>query len=211
MRVLWTVALVFMLGAVALFFYVLVKPNSPIQQEANMLFTDIGNTESMAQASEARFELTSSAFEHNTAIPARYTCDGEGVNPPLSISGVPANAQSLVLLMEDPDIPEAIKKERGIAVYDHWVLFNLPVSTTVIGENSNPLARMGVSSNNAQAYIGPCPPAQYDSKEHRYVFTLYALDVALDVPEGSTKTEVLAAMEGHILQETSLIGMYARK
>lgn len=151
-------------------------------------------------------QLTSSAFQHNESIPATYTCDGIGVNPPLTISDVPEGAQSLVLIVDDPDIPQTVKDALHIDVYDHWILFNLPPTITEISEGSTPQAAQGVNSNGQNNYIGCCPP----DAEHRYFFKLYALNTTLDLPEGSTKREVEQAMEGNILEKTELIGHYNR-
>lgn len=134
-------------------------------------------------------KLTSPAFQNNAVIPARYTCDGENVNPPLTISEVPAGTQSLALIVHDPDAP------RGN--WTHWLLWNIDPATTSIAENSVPAgAVQGVTDFGSAAWGGPCPP----SGTHRYIFTLYALDAKLD----------LSAMQGHILEEAELVGNYQR-
>ena len=150
--------------------------------------------------------LTSSAFEPQGTIPSRYTCDGENVNPPIEIQGVPENAASLTLIMDDPDIPTFVKEKYNSEVYDHWVVFNLPADTTELAEATTPPGVQGANSEGTSIYIGSCPP----DREHRYFFKLYALDTMLDLPEGSTKQDVEAAMEGHILAEAELIGRYER-
>ena len=157
-------------------------------------------------------KLTSSAFEDNGNIPAKYTCDGDNINPQLSISDVADGTETLVLIMDDPDIPEEIKQQRGIEVFDHWVLFNIPPNIAVIKENSVPAgAIQGRNGRGDNQHTGPCPPPQYEPTEHRYFFKLYALDIRLTLPEGSSKAEVEAAMGGHILEETQLVGRYDRK
>lgn len=157
-------------------------------------------------------KLTSSAFENSEEIPSKYTCDGENINPPLFISEVPEDARSLALIMDDPDIPNEVKESRGIQVFDHWVLFNIPPETETINEGSVPEgALQGSNSAGNSQHIGPCPPPQYEPKEHRYFFKLYALDVVLNLPEGSSKSEVEQAIEGHVLEETELMGKYQRK
>ena len=156
-------------------------------------------------------ELRSSEFEHNGKIPNKFTCDGENINPYLTISNVPENSKSLVLIMDDHDIPQEIKEARGIEVFDHWVLFNIPPTTITINENkiiTNSI--QGKNSRSENRYTGPCPPPQYEPKEHRYFFKLYALDVVLDLKESSTKEEVEKAMEGHIIEKTELVGKYQR-
>jgi len=150
-------------------------------------------------------KLTSTAFEHQGKIPSKYTCDGDNVSPPLAIADVPAEAKVLVLIMDDPDVPAAVRPEQ---MWDHWVLFNIPIITE-IAEGQNP-GVLGKNSGGKLAYGGPCPPPQYEPKEHRYFFKLYALDSELSLPEGSTKKEVEDAMQGHIIEETQLMGKYQR-
>ena len=150
--------------------------------------------------------LASTAFEPNGLIPSKYTCDGDNTIPPLSIGGVPENAATLVLIMDDPDIPESVKQSRGIEVFDHWVAFNIPPQTKAINEGEEPDAVLGNNGAGRKGYTGPCPP----DREHRYFFKLYALDTTLTLPEGSTKAQVEAAMEGHILARAELIGRYER-
>jgi len=157
-------------------------------------------------------ELTSSAFEKGGAIPSHYTCDGENINPPLTISGVPPGAASLVLIMDDPDVPKQLKPD---GVFDHWVLFNIPPGTTQIlaGQKDLPGVR-GVSGRNMHYYTGPCPPPQYEPSEHRYFFRLYALDDELSLPEGATKEMVLDEMkrsDGHVIETAELMGKYKRQ
>jgi len=151
-------------------------------------------------------KLTSPAFTEGGKIPSKYTCDGENSSPPLSISDVPTKAKSLVLLMDDPDIPETAKKSFNVSVWDHWVVFNVPPGTKAVSEGRNPPGVIGRNTRGNNTYGGPCPP----DREHRYFFKLYALDVELDLPEGATKAEVEKAMEGHILAEAKLMGRYER-
>ena len=151
-------------------------------------------------------KLTSSAFTEGGKIPSKYTCDGANINPPLSISDVPAKAKSLVLIMDDPDIPEFVKQKFGIQVWDHWTVFNIPSGTKEIAEGKNPPGVLGKNTGGKNAYGGPCPP----DKEHRYFFKLYALDTELGLPEGSTKAEVEAAMKGYIIARAELMGRYER-
>ncbi len=150
-------------------------------------------------------ELTSPVFENNSSIPSKYTCDGENINPPLLITDVPDSAQSLVLLIDDPDIPDFVKQKFGVQKWDHWALFNIPANTKTIEENTAP-GTQGVNTGGKALYGGPCPP----DREHRYFFKLYALDTPLDLLEGCTMEEVKQAMHGHILEQTELIGLYER-
>jgi Raf kinase inhibitor-like YbhB/YbcL family protein len=152
--------------------------------------------------------LTSSAFQDGGSIPSAFTCDATppGTNPPLSISGVPSGATSLALLLDDPDVP---KQVLAAGVFDHWVLFNIPPTTSAIAASST----VGVSGANGagnNAYTGPCPPPQYEPSEHRYFFRLYALDTMLSLQPGATKQQVLDAMQGHILTQAQLVGKYKR-
>jgi Raf kinase inhibitor-like YbhB/YbcL family protein len=151
--------------------------------------------------------LTSTAFESNSAIPSLYTCDGNQINPPLSIEGTPAGAKSLALIMDDPDVPKQLKPD---GVFDHWVLFNIPADTRNIRENSS-VGVQGANGGGKAAYTGPCPPAQYEPSTHRYFFTLYALDSMLPLQEGASKEEVLKAMQGHVIGQTQLMGTYKKK
>lgn len=153
--------------------------------------------------------LTSAAFENNGLIPSKFTCDGDNINPELLISGVPANAKSLALIMDDPDIPEAVKQSMGIEVFDHWVLYGIPPETLRIGEGSAAGAQ-GLNISGRAGYTGPCPPAQYEPKEHRYIFKLYALSNTLNFIKAPTKRELEQAMEGSIIGTTELVGRYRR-
>ncbi len=148
-------------------------------------------------------QISSSAFEHTASIPSKYTCDGDNVNPPLEFSEIPEGTTSLVLIMEDPDVPKSIRED---GMWDHWVVFNIPTSVTSVAENSNPEGVMGKNTREENKYGGPCPP----DREHRYFFKLFALDSDLDLKEGATKAQVEEAMIGHVLEVAQLIGRYER-
>jgi Raf kinase inhibitor-like YbhB/YbcL family protein len=153
--------------------------------------------EEVGQMGELR--LTSPAFTDNGDIPAKFSCQGEDVNPELSISGVPEGAKSLVLIMDDPDAP--------MGTWDHWVVFNIPAGTGTVPEDSVPGgAVQGKNGWGNSEYGGPCPP----SGTHRYVFKLYALDATLDLSRGASKQQVEGAMQGHILSQTTLTGKYSK-
>lgn len=147
----------------------------------------------------SEFSITSSAFADNESIPPEYTADGRNVNPPLAISDIPDGTVSLALIMDDPDAP------RG--TWDHWIVWNIPPNTGEIAAGSVPAgAVQGANGWGRSGYGGPSPP----SGTHRYFFKLYALDIALDLKPGAKKAVVESAMEGHIIAQTKLVGLYSR-
>lgn len=163
---------------------------------------------SITHPNQTTMELTSTAFTHQGPIPAAYTCDGSrGTNPPLHIKNVPQGAATLVLVMDDPDVPRALKAD---GVFDHWVLYNIPPDTAEIPQGGT-AGSVGVNGAGVQAYTGPCPPKDYEPSEHRYVFTLYAIDVVLQFEQAPTKSQVLSNMQGHIIAQTELIGLYKKQ
>lgn len=139
----------------------------------------------------------SSAFGHEGDIPRRFTCDGEDVSPPLTLSEVPAGAAALVVVMDDPDAP------RG--TWDHWVAYDIPVIEE-IPEGVGSLGTAGTNSWGRTGYGGPCPP----SGTHRYFFAVYAVDAPTGLAPGADKGDVLDAISGHVLAEATLMGRYAR-
>ena len=144
-------------------------------------------------------ELTSFEFSNNEKIPSTYTCDGDNINPPLEISEIPEGTKSLVLIVDDPDAPAG--------TFDHWIVFNIPPETTEIARNSVPArAVQGTNSAKKASYSGPCPPL----KIHRYMFKLYALDTTLDLTSSAKKSDVESVMEGHILAQKTLTGIYSK-
>jgi Raf kinase inhibitor-like YbhB/YbcL family protein len=152
--------------------------------------------------------LTSPAFDNGGKIPSRYTCEGENVSPPLAVAGVPAGANSLALILDDPDAPDPKAPQR---VWVHWVVHNLPPDTASLPENAGSGAGLpngaviGTSDRKQNAYHGPCPPIG----RHRYFHKLYALDVALP-PAPMTKPALEAAMRGHVLAQAELMGTYQK-
>lgn len=161
-------------------------------------------TQKIIKKKPMALSITSSAFKDQGFIPARFTCDGEGINPPLVFDGVPSGTRSLVLIMEDPDVPKSIRQD---GMWDHWTVWNISPTTGAILENVPPGGVMGTNTGGDVGYFGPCPP----DREHRYFFKLYALKTTLSLPQGSTKTEVLKAMKGTILAGAQLVGRYKRK
>ncbi len=142
--------------------------------------------------------LTSPAFSSQGRIPSLYTCQGDDTSPPLKIESILSGTQSLVLIMDDPDAP--------MGTWDHWVVWNIPPTMTEIHEGEEPQGVGGKNSWGRTGYGGPCPP----SGTHRYVFKLYALDTMLNLKKGATKREVEQAMQGHILAQTQLVGLYSK-
>lgn len=158
--------------------------------------TDKGK-ELTVQIKSGNMKLTSSVFLNNQNIPAKYSCDGVNVNPPLTLSDVPNNAKSLVLIMDDPDAP--------MGTWIHWTVWNIDPKTSEIAENSVPSQAIeGKTGSGKSGYGGPCPP----SGTHRYFFKLYALDNTLSLTKNSTKEELEKEIKGHILDQTELVGLY---
>ena len=146
-------------------------------------------------------KLTSSAFSDGGEIPREYGYKNGNKEPPLAISGIPAEAKSLTLIMDDPDAMEAVGK-----VWVHWVVWNIdPTREFITGNPQESKFVEGMTDFGEVGYGGPAPP----DKRHTYVFKLYALDSILDLPEGSTKSELEKAMEGHIIEQATLTGTYA--
>lgn len=148
-------------------------------------------------------KIISKAFENGENIPPKYTCQGQEINPPLSFLDIPKTAKSLTLIMHDPDVPKSLRADGN---WDHWILFNIDPKITEIKENSVPICNFGITTSNTLTYVGPCPP----DKQHRYFFTLYALDITLKSPQKPTRKMVENAMQGHILSKAELIGLYEK-
>ena len=149
-------------------------------------------------------QISSPAFGDNQTIPEQYTCDGKNFSVPLEFSSVPANAQSLAVIMYDPDVPKTLLPS---GLFVHWVVFNMPPGTTALGENQTPPGIQGNNGASKSSYTGPCPP----DRQHRYFFKLYALDTLLTLPAGSTKDQVETALQGHVIEQALLIGLYNKK
>jgi Raf kinase inhibitor-like YbhB/YbcL family protein len=152
------------------------------------------------------FELTSSAFERGETIPAKHTCDGADLSPPLAWTDPPPNTKSLALVCDDPDAPAG--------TWVHWVLYDLPPTARQLpaGVPATPAVagggHQGVNDFKRSGYGGPCPPR---GAPHRYSFRLYALDAPLGLTPGATKAVVLRAAEGHTLAQAELVGRYGRE
>jgi Raf kinase inhibitor-like YbhB/YbcL family protein len=152
-------------------------------------------------------QIVSPAFPPNGLIPSQYTCVGQGLNPPLTWTGVPSGAKSLAMTLEDPDAPNAAR------LVVHWVVFNLPPTATGLQAALPADAKLpdgtiqGLSQGGKPGYRPPCPPA---GATHRYIFRIYALDTQLDLPDAATRDDLFQATEGHILAWGQVIGLYQR-
>ena len=144
-----------------------------------------------------KLTIMSPVFKNNEMIPRKYTCDGADVNPPLNIRGIPVKAESLVLIVDDPDAP--------MGTWDHWIVWNIPPEER-IEENSVPGVE-GLNDFRKHSYGGPCPP----SGTHRYFFRVYALDAMLDLKPNPRKRDVERAMGRHILAQGEIVGLYRRR
>ena len=151
-----------------------------------------------------KIEVTSSSFGEGEMIPAKYTCEGQDISPPITWGDVPGETKSLALIADDPDAPGG--------TWVHWVVFNIPHTSNGLPENLPARERLdngvvhGINDFKKIGYGGPCPP----SGTHRYYFKLYALSERLDLDPGATKQELLDAMEGKALAEGKLMGKYGR-
>ncbi len=151
--------------------------------------------------------LTSPAFEHEGNIPAEYTCDGKDISPELNWTGIPDEARSLVLIVDDPDAPDPAAPKM---TWVHWLLYNLPISSIGLGKGIRdgdlPVGTLqGLNDWKREGYGGPCPP----KGRHRYFHKLYALDAVLPDLSRPTKAKVEEAMAGHVVDEAVLMGTYA--
>lgn len=152
--------------------------------------------------------LTSTAFTDGSDIPMKHTCDGENISPPLSWSGVPPNAKSLVLIVDDPDAPDPAAPQR---TWVHWVLYNLPATESGLKQDAATSGlpagtKDGTNDWKRTGYGGPCPPVG----RHRYFHKLYALDVVLPELSSPDKAALEGAMQGHIVERAELVGTYQR-
>lgn len=150
-------------------------------------------------AGGAGMTIGSSAFHQGGDIPAKFTCDGGGTNPPLQITGIPSEAKSLVLIADDPDAPSGM--------FTHWLVWNIPPQTNSVAEGSPPKGVHGKNDFGKSGYGAPCPP----TGAHRYYFRVFALDRELSLPSGAKRSQLEAAMKGHVIAQGELMGRYARK
>jgi Raf kinase inhibitor-like YbhB/YbcL family protein len=157
-----------------------------------------------AQAPTGTLRITSPAFKTGELIPAKYSCDADKVNPPLVFSGAPAAAKSLVLIVDDPDVPKSLLPS---GEFVHWLVWDMEPGSKGIAEADRAAATRGVNGTGQPGYYPMCPP----DREHRYFFKIYALDRMLGAEKITTKAELLAAMQGHILDQAELMGRYPKK
>lgn len=156
-------------------------------------------------------QITSPAFAEGQPIPQIHTCQGKDISPPLQWTGAPAGTKNFALIADDPDAPDPKAPKM---TWVHWVLYDLPPTATGLPENvtKSPTlpdgAKQGVTDFKRPGYGGPCPPP---GGAHRYFFKLYALDTLPNLKPGATKKDLLAAMAGHVLAESHLMGTYQRK
>jgi Raf kinase inhibitor-like YbhB/YbcL family protein len=151
-------------------------------------------------------KLESPAFSPNGDMPVRFTCDGQDLSPPLSWSELPQGTNSLVLIVDDPDAPDPKAPKM---TWVHWVVYNLPPTSSGLPEGAISLpsgASEGLNDWKRTGYGGPCPPVG----RHRYFHKLYALDTVLPDLHRPNKAQLEKAMHGHILAEARLIGLYQR-
>lgn len=168
-----------------------------------------GASPSPSASSRASFIATSAAFEDGGDIPEKHTCDGADESPPLAISGAPADALTIALIMGDPDVPIPQASQRNLT---HWLVWNVPLANGSAAFEAGGVpagAVEGAGDADADGYGGPCPPAL--SPAHRYVFSFFAVDGALDLAAGATRAQLEAALDGHVVDSASLTGTYARK
>ena len=151
-------------------------------------------------------EIRSPAFFIGSTIPFKYTCDGDNISPPLRWEAPPQGTNSFALILDDPDAPNE--------TFTHWVVYNLPADMRELPEgitNHAKLPKGGMQGKNSFGQLGfggPCPPK--NDGAHRYFFKVFALDQPLDLQSGASKEQLMAAMEGHVLDAAEVMGRYAR-
>jgi hypothetical protein len=157
-------------------------------------------------ASEVKMKIYSNAFGHEQQIPSEFTCEGQDLSPEVTWSGVPDEAKTLALIVDDPDAP--------MGTFVHWVVYNIPAEMEGLPEGVSSEDKLdngmmqGINDFKNYGYGGPCPPRGHGT--HHYYFRLYALDTVLDLEPGATKEELLDAMEGSVIDEAEYMGTYLR-
>ncbi|MGQ0535394.1 MAG: YbhB/YbcL family Raf kinase inhibitor-like protein [Methanobacteriota archaeon] len=154
------------------------------------------------------FRLSSAAFTDGEEIPQVHTCDGDNVSPPLRFTGAPNGTASLALIVGDPDAPVPQFPIRNVT---HWLVWNITAEAANATFEEGAVPPGAVQGNNVAGrpqWTGPCPPP--GSPEHRYMFSAFALDTTLDLPEGAERDALEDAIQGHALAEALLVGLYQR-
>jgi Raf kinase inhibitor-like YbhB/YbcL family protein len=158
------------------------------------------NSQKSDAALKSMIKISSPVFSEGSTIPIKYTCDGSNASPELNVSDVPDSAKSLVLIVDDPDAPGG--------TFSHWIVWNIDAKINSMSENKLPSGAIaGINDAGKNRYTGPCPP----SGTHRYTFTIYALDITLNIPANSKRADLEKAMQGHIVDQGELVGKYARQ
>jgi len=157
------------------------------------------------QSKGGRMLLMSSAFKNGENLPKKYTCDGQDVNPSLQWENAPAGTKSFALIVDDPDAPNG--------VWVHWIVFNISPSISKLDENVSidklSGVKQGSNSSNKISFQGACPPKGHGV--HHYNFTLYALNTIVNLQEGCSKSDLLNAIEDHVLEKVQIMATYERK
>jgi len=163
--------------------------------------------EPMTPTERREMKVAVTAFGDGESIPSTYTCDGADISPQIEWSGVPEGTRSLVLIMEDRDVPKNLRPD---GLFVHWILSGISPTDRAVPEGGH-VGNVGLNSGGKAAYIGPCPPPQYEPSEHRYIFTLYALDITPSFAVAPEKDIVVAMMQGHIVAQAQYTGRYKRQ
>jgi len=199
----------FGIAALSLAFTACGKSEKSAAVDTLAIRTDSGpQSQQTRSAPKTMLILTSTAFAPNGSIPSKYTCEGADMSPPLEWFGIHRDAQTLALIVDDPDAPDPAKPQR---VYVHWVVYNIPANITKLPENAAKAglpsgAIQGLNDWRKETYGGPCPPIG----RHRYFFKLYALDTVLGQLLNPTKSQLEKAMEEHLVDSAELIGTYQK-
>jgi len=197
------------MAALSLAFTACAKSEKSAAVDTLAITTDSGpQSQQTRSAPKTMLILTSTAFAPNGSIPSKYTCEGADMSPPLEWFGLRSDAQTLALIVDDPDAPDPAKPQR---VYVHWVVYNIPANITKLPENAAKAglpsgAIQGLNDWKKETYGGPCPPIG----RHRYFFKLYALDTVLGQLLNPTKSQLEKAMEEHLVDSAELIGTYQK-
>lgn len=187
----------------------IVAYGTPLPQPAVPAGERVAQVQSRLKEQATTMQITSPSFGHGQEIPVRHTCEGQDLSPPLQWQGVPPEAKSLALIVDDPDAPDPAAPKM---TYVHWVLYNLPPTSTGLAEgvaasHLPPGTQEGINDWHRPGYGGPCPPIG----NHRYFFKLYALDTVLTGLHHPTKADLEKAMAHHVLAQATLMGTYIKE